>query len=149
MLVVLRNTFKLGNIGKFLGFFAVLALCIVGQAYGADKTVGDIATEVTGSFQGIGKLIIAAAYVAGFSLVLAAIFKFKQHKDNPQQVPMGTPIALLAIGVVLVFLPSLFAPAGQTVFGDEQTAGGFTGAGTENMPGADGGSNSGGTGTTG
>src|SRR5262245_53771664 len=126
MLVVLRNTFKLGNIGKFLGFFAVLALCIVGQAYGADKTVGDIATEVTGSFQGIGKLIIAAAYVAGFSLVLAAIFKFKQHKDNPQQVPMGTPIALLAIGVVLVFLPSLFAPAGQTVFGDEQTAGGFT-----------------------
>jgi len=133
----LNNTSKLGNICKFLSLFAVLVLtlCMISQAYATDKTIGDIAQEVTNSFQGIGKLIIAAAYVAGFSLVLGAIFKFKQHKDNPQQVPMGTPIALLAIGVILVFLPSLFEPAGQTVFGGEQVAGGFTGAGTDEIPG--------------
>ena len=34
-----------------------------------------------------------------------AIFKFKQHKDNPTQVPVGTPVAMLAISAALVFLP--------------------------------------------
>jgi len=137
---------------RYLGFLAILALFVVEQVYATtgSKNVGELATEVTTSFQGIGKLIVAAAYVAGFALVLAAIFKFKQHKDNPQQVPMGTPIALLAIGVVLVFLPSLFAPAGQTVFGNDQTAGGFTGGGAEKIPGGEGeGTQTGGGGGTG
>lgn len=128
----------------YLHFLLLFSLILITQAYAADpsaKDIGGIAKGVTSSFQGIGELILAAAYVAGFALVLAAIFKFKQHKDNPQQVPMGTPVALLAIGVVLVFLPSLFGPAAQTVFGDEATAGGFGGEGVKNIKGGDGGGN--------
>jgi intracellular multiplication protein IcmD len=113
---------------KFLGFFLVLAALVIDQAYGAaTKDIGMIATDITNSFSGIGQLIIAASYIAGFGLTLASIFKFKQHKDNPQQVPMGTPVALLVIGIVLVFLPALFGPAGQTIFGDDAIAGGFKG----------------------
>lgn len=123
----------------YLHFLLLFSLILITQAYAADQDIGDIAKGVTSSFQGIGQLILAAAYVAGFALVLAAIFKFKQHKDNPQQVPMGTPVALLAIGVVLVFLPSLFGPAAQTVFGDEATAGGFTGEGVKDIKGGSGG----------
>ena len=72
-------------------------------ATGDPLTVGGIAEKITGSFENIGKLIFSIAYVAGLGFGVAAIFKFKQHKDNPTQVPIGTPIALIAISSALVF----------------------------------------------
>jgi intracellular multiplication protein IcmD len=100
-----------------------------------DPTLGTLANNVTTSFESIGKLMIAAAYIGGFGLTVAAIFKFKQHKDNPTQIPIGTPIALLVIGIILVFLPGLFGTAGTTVFGSEKEAGGFTGGGVNKISG--------------
>lgn len=48
---------------------------------------------------------------------------------------MGTAIALLALGALLVFLPSILAPAGQSVFGSEAEAGGFKGESATGLPG--------------
>jgi len=106
---------------------------------GDTSTIGGIAENITGSFESIGKLMIAVAYLAGFGFVIASIFKFKQHKDNPTQIPMGTPIAMLVIGIALIFLPSFIAPAQKTIFGtsDSSGAGGFTGKGVETIPGHD------------
>lgn len=100
-----------------LVFFSMLQLAFATETGG---DIGTMAESVTKSFSSIGTLLIAAAYVAGFALTIAAIFKFKAHKDNPQQVPLGTAIALLVIGVLLVFLPTLFTPAGKTLFGEEE-----------------------------
>lgn len=91
--------------------------------------LGGIASNITGSFASFGQLIVATAQVAGIGFGAAAIFKFKQHKDNPTQVPIGTPFMMLAISFLLVFLPGIFAPAGQTMYGDSATAGGFSGGG--------------------
>jgi len=96
--------------------------------------IGAMADTMTESFGNIGSLFIAAAYIAGFALTVAAIFKFKAHKDNPQQVPLGTAIALLVIGVLLVFLPALFKPAGSTIFGGTPESAGSRGTGAE-LPG--------------
>ncbi len=111
-------------------------------AGGGDSGIGGIAKNITGSFEEIGKLMIAISYVAGIAFAIASIFKFKQHKDNPTQIPLGTPLALLVIGIILVFLPALFGPAGETIFGpgDKATTGGFTGEGATKLPGAKGGS---------
>ena len=98
------------------------------------QTIGSIAENITKSFEGIGKLILGIAMVAGLGFVMAAIFKFKQHKDNPTQIPLGTPIALLAVGVALIFLPNIIKPAGQSLFGSEGKAGGFTGQGVGELP---------------
>jgi intracellular multiplication protein IcmD len=100
------------------------------------STIGDLAANVTKSFENIGLLMIVASYIGGFALTIAAIFKFKQHKDNPTQIPVGTPIALLVIGIILVFLPSLFGSAGQTIFGGEQSVGGFEGEGVKVISGS-------------
>lgn len=43
--------------------------------------------------------------------------KFKQHKDNPSQIPIGTPIALVLIAGGVLFLPSLLGAFGATMFG--------------------------------
>ncbi|QLH41352.1 MAG: hypothetical protein HWD59_00515 [Coxiellaceae bacterium] len=97
---------------------------------------------VTDSFSGIGKLMIAISYVAGIAFVLASIFKFKQHKDNPTQIPLGTPLAMLVIGIVLVFLPMIFGPAGVTLFGTGAKSGEVKGGGFSEIPGSTSGSSS-------
>lgn len=129
-----------------LDFLLMLTLLtVVGFAFAQglpsspEGTLGALADNVTKSFESMGKLMIAAAYIGGFGLTVAAIFKFKQHKDNPTQIPIGTPIALLVIGVILVFLPGLFGTAGTTVFGEEKEIGGFTGGGASKITGKEGG----------
>jgi intracellular multiplication protein IcmD len=103
----------------------------------AANDIGSIANTVTGAFSSIVKLMTAAAYLAGFGMTIAAIFKFKQHKDNPQQVQMGVPITMLLVGVLLIFLPNIIAPAGASIFGGDAKTGGITGSGFSSAPGAD------------
>lgn len=119
-----------------LSMLAGLFYSGMAMAGSSDSGIGGIAANITGEFANIGKLILAVAFLAGIGFIMAAIFKFKQHKDNPTQIPLGTPIAMLVIGAFLVFMPSLIGPAGTTIFGSNTTAGGFTGAGTSAIPGA-------------
>ena len=81
------------------------------------QTLGEMACSIEQSFPGIVQLMVAAAYVCGIGFALAALFKFKQVKDNPTQIPIGTPFALLMCSALLVFLPGLFQPLGITLFG--------------------------------
>ena len=46
---------------------------------------------------------------------LIAIMKFKMHKDNPTQVPIGTPVMLTFIAAALLFLPSILNVTGSTM----------------------------------
>ncbi len=50
--------------------------------------------------------------------VLTSLIKFKQHKENPTSVPIGSPVSLLFIAAALLFLPSILNTAGYTLFGD-------------------------------
>ncbi len=128
-----------------VGFFATEVLA---QGTSGGDTIGTIAARITTSFTSLGQLILAIAFVGGLGFTMAAIFKFKQHKDNPTQIPLGTPIAMLAIGIVLMFLPGIITPAGTTLFGSNaaSSAGGLTGqAGLATLPGQ--GSGSGGAGS--
>jgi intracellular multiplication protein IcmD len=89
--------------------------------------LGSVASTLTGSFANLAKLITAGAYMAGIGFAMASMLKFKAHKDNPTQIPIGTPIALLFIGAALIFLPNIFGIAGNTIFGGTSGAGGVTG----------------------
>lgn len=117
----------------FMAWQAKLALFAVPFLYTAlaqaddQKNLGAIATTLTGSFAGVAKLITAGAYMAGIGFAMASMLKFKAHKDNPTQIPIGTPIALLFIGAALIFLPNIFGIAGQTIFGGTSGAGGIYG----------------------
>ena len=90
-------------------------------------TIGDVAQQITGSFTQLTQLITAGSYLAGIGFSIGAIMKFKQHKDNPTQIPVGTPIALLFIAAGLLFLPSILDVTSVTMFG---TTGGSVGGPT-------------------
>lgn len=99
---------------------AVLALvCFVAgsAALAAISGVGSVAAQVTSNVANIARLVTAASYVAGMAFAVGAIVKFKAHKDNPTQIPIGTPIALLFVGAALIFIPTVFRVGGGTLFG--------------------------------
>lgn len=111
------------SIGSSLYFYAGFA-----HADGANNdNLGQIASNITGSFGNLAKLITAGAYMAGIGFVMASMLKFKAHKDNPTQIPIGTPIALLFVGSALIFLPHIFIIAGYTIFGGTGGAAGING----------------------
>ena len=58
---------------------------------------GEMAQNLVKSFPALVDLIVAVCYIAGIAFAAMAIFKFKQHKDNPSQHPLGTPVAMLFI----------------------------------------------------
>jgi intracellular multiplication protein IcmD len=109
-----------------LGVLALAALT-AGTAALAISGIGSVAAQVTSNVSNIAKLITAASYVGGMAFAVGAIVKFKAHKDNPTQIPIGTPIALLFVGAALIFAPSVFKVGGATLFGASGTSGGPSG----------------------
>lgn len=106
---------------KALAFMGMLML--TGTAMAAVTTVGGMASHIVDSFASLAKLITAGSYLAGLGFSIGAIMKFKQHKDNPTQIPIGTPIALLFIAAALLFLPTVLTVAGGTMFDGGDVAG--------------------------
>lgn len=116
-------------------FRAILMLAVTGIGFYSSYTfaaqsVGQIASTLTSSFGQLAQLVTAGSYIAGMGFALGAILKFKQHKDNPTQITIGQPIALLFIAAALIFLPTIFGIAGQTIFGSGAASGGVTGVST-------------------
>jgi intracellular multiplication protein IcmD len=105
----------------------VFGTVVMAQAQDNVVGIGTVAGQVTSNLGNIARLITAAAYVAGMAFVIGSIVKFKAHKDNPTQIPIGTPIALLFLGAALIFVPTVFKSAGQTLFGTSGTVAGISG----------------------
>ena len=119
--VIHKSTNKDWLIGS--GCVVLTALLSQDAAAGA-LTLGGMAVSMTKSFANVAKLITAGSYLAGLGFSIGAIMKFKQHKDTPQQITVGQPIALLVIGASLLFMPTILGIAGETMFGSgAQTAG--------------------------
>ncbi|OGT42911.1 MAG: hypothetical protein A3F42_08310 [Gammaproteobacteria bacterium RIFCSPHIGHO2_12_FULL_37_34] len=109
-----------------LGFGCIL-LGISIAAAATVSGVGSVAAQVTVQFANIARFITALAYIAGMAFVVGALVKFKAHKDNPTQIPIGTPIALLFIGAALIFSPTIFKVTGTTMLTSGGKVGGVTG----------------------
>ena len=105
---------------------SIIGITMASSAFAAEN-LGNMANTITSSFENLTKLITAGSYLAGLAFSIGAIMKFKQHKDNPTQIPIGTPIALVFIAAALLFLPSILGVAGATMFGGDANTAGPTG----------------------
>ena len=112
----------------FVSILCIGLIALVSQEAAASPTLGKMASSMTGSFTSVAKLITSGSYLAGLGFSIGAIMKFKQHKDNPTQVPIGTPIALVFIAAALLFLPTILGVTGQTMFGQAGKTAGPTGS---------------------
>ncbi len=110
-----------------LALLALTCFVVGTSALAAVSGVGSVAATVTGNLANVARLITAASYVAGMAFAVGAVVKFKAHKDNPTQIPIGTPIALLFVGAALIFIPTVFKVSGATLFGGSGAVAGVSG----------------------
>ena len=87
------------------------------SAEAAALSLGDMAKNMTDTFKNVALLLTGGSYLAGIAFSIGALMKFKQHKDNPQSVPIGTPVSLIFIAAALLFLPSILSVTGESLFG--------------------------------
>jgi intracellular multiplication protein IcmD len=129
---------------KSMAKYSLLAVVTVaslhmGSALAADGAtsygIGRVSDSVRGGMTSLANLITAASFVMGFGFAAAAILKFKAHKDNPAQIPVGTPIALLFIAAALIYLPSMYGAIGETLFGADGATPGNASKGSLNDDG--------------
>ena len=107
-------------ISVFVSLFPELAYAAAPACPQHVKNLGDVAARLACEMPSLNQFLIAIAYVSGLGFGVSAIFKFKQVKDNPTQIPISTPFALLGVSALLVFLPSVIVPAGRTILGESR-----------------------------
>lgn len=94
----------------------LFSLCVTSFAFAeGEKNIGTIAQGISKTLSSVGQLMVAVAYLAGFGFLMFGILKFKQHKDNPQQVTLGVPVVMTIIGSVLLFVGAFIAPLGESL----------------------------------
>lgn len=112
---------KLFAFGLPLFLFAIDAFAAGSTGGGSsgppEGSIGTLADTIIQSLQSVQDMLIAVCYIAGVGFAGAGIFKFKQHKDNPTQVTLGGPIAMIFIAAALIYLPSVIVATGTTIFG--------------------------------
>ena len=69
-----------------------------------NKSFGDIANGLFGDVLDIRGIIRAVCIIAGIALILGSIHQYKKHRNNPIEVPLGTPIIGLLAGLGLIAL---------------------------------------------
>lgn len=84
--------------------------------------VGTIGENVLGELQGVGNLVVGAAFLAGIVLVGAGILKLKQASDSQGgQVKYSDGLWRIAVGAGLAALPVVTGVANDTIFGETNT----------------------------
>lgn len=110
----IRNSLNQSVILK--GIILGAVMCV--HAEEANTGIARIANSVGSNLSALADLVGQVAFLAGLLFFVSAVFKFKQHKDNPTQVPIGTPLSMLAISAALMFMGNFIAPLGETLFGE-------------------------------
>lgn len=96
----------------------------------ADGSLGDVANNMTAVAGSLATFIQAICFIAGFGFGVGAIIKYKNHRDNPQQVTLGVPVTLFFISLAFLFLGIILLVTGQTLFGGVPQEGTSTGVAT-------------------
>jgi intracellular multiplication protein IcmD len=92
----------------------VMLYCFAGTA--AAASLGTVSENVMIPMTGLAKIVHTISYVSGACFLVGALLQYKQHRDNPQQVRIGTPIAWALLGTTLIaipFLSMMYSEAGQ------------------------------------
>lgn len=94
-------------------------LMATGLAMAANNYValGTISSSINDTVAELATVLIDISLIAGIGFIIAAFFKFHQHKQNPTQVQMSQGVSLLLIGCGLTLIPLLIPTASVAVMG--------------------------------
>ncbi len=94
----------MNNITKRLSSSLVL---LIPMSVFAGGSIGDVANNLMGPTSIVTKVVEIGCYVIGLAFVMMSIAQYKIHRQSPKLVPLATPITLLVLGVIALFIPYL------------------------------------------
>jgi predicted branched-subunit amino acid permease len=87
-------------------FFLSLCFCLLAiTAFAGDA--GMVATNASGILENIIAIIMAILYIAAMAVFISATMKYRIHRQNPQQIPLSTPLTELVLAIVLAAIPTV------------------------------------------
>ncbi len=114
------------SIMAFIAFMAIDSVAYaqatggVGVNFGGAKTLGGVIRNAYGSLDGIPGILSVIAYLFGLLLAFRALLDFKNHVDNPSQVPLADGVKKFFAGGALFSLPFISKVVVGTLFGDNK-----------------------------
>lgn len=109
---------------KILKHIMRITAVLVTMGYGgimwadvAPVSMSTVAASVDNTVSQLATVMVDVALIAGIGFILAAFFKFHQHKQNPQQVQLSQGVSLLLIGCGLTLIPLLIPTASTAILG--------------------------------
>lgn len=113
--------------GLLLFLASIVCFGLAAFVFAASSTSGSgiavVARTAKSNLASVAELMTAVSYVAGMGFAIAAIVKFKAHRDNPAQVGINLAIVMLFVAAALLFIPSVYKSAGRTLFASGAPAG--------------------------
>lgn len=95
---------------SILGFSAFAA--------GADVSAGQVASNTSDILETVTDIIVAVLYIAAMGVFVSATMKYRIHRQNPQQVPLSTPVTEFILAIVLAALPTVSKMTNGHLFQD-------------------------------
>ena len=83
--------------------------------------VSAIRVQVEQTAYQLTTIISTISLLSGVCFLVAAFFKFDQHKKNPTQIPLSQPLALLTIAAGLCMFPTMLPLVQSAVFGTSES----------------------------
>lgn len=106
------------HLSKTFLLAAALVLLSSHEASAASAAkLGDVIKNVIGSWGGINNVFSTVAWLSGGFLGVAALFKFKDHVDNPAQHPLSAGVKRMIAGGMMLSLPFMMNATVGSLFG--------------------------------
>lgn len=83
-----------------------LALVMTQISYADEPgSLAQVSSNILGPVSLFTKTLYSACYVLGAMLIMSSIVQYRDHRNNPSQVPISRPVSLLIFGLLLIGLP--------------------------------------------
>lgn len=100
----------------------ILLVCIamlLACAAIAEPTAGAVASNANEVLETVVSIIVVILYVAAMGVFVSACMKYRLHRQNPQQIPLSTPITEFVLAAVLAALPTVSRMTNEHLFKEE------------------------------
>ncbi|MES2999005.1 MAG: hypothetical protein V4700_06805 [Pseudomonadota bacterium] len=71
------------------------------------ESLGDLSDKLMLPLSVLTSALYNISLAIGIALLFGALIQYKNHRDNPGQVPISRPVILLIFSLILVALPIL------------------------------------------
>lgn len=88
------------------------------DAFASSTKLSNLMENVTTSWGSLSGIMSAVAWLTGAGLGTIAIFKFKDHVDNPAQTPLSAGVKRMLAGGMMLSLPFMISAVRGSLFGN-------------------------------